>query len=78
MTIHLPNPELMAGVWAMGRECLAAGREGRETRERIAAVVSRLNQCPYCLDIHKAMLHAFGSEELLAEDTRGSHRQPNL
>jgi alkylhydroperoxidase family enzyme len=59
VTIHLPNPELMAGVWAMGRECLAAGREGREKRELIAAEVSRLNACPYCLDVHSAMLHAF-------------------
>jgi AhpD family alkylhydroperoxidase len=64
VTIHLPNPDLLAGVWAMGRECLASGsnsdRTGRTTRELVAAEVSRINQCPYCFDTHGAMLHAFG------------------
>jgi AhpD family alkylhydroperoxidase len=60
ITVHLPNPELMAGVWSMARECLAAGRGRRARGELVAAAVSRLNQCPYCLDIHTSMLHSHG------------------
>jgi AhpD family alkylhydroperoxidase len=64
LTVHIPNPELMAGVWSAARECLAAGRAGRPLREVVAAVVSRLNACPYCYDIHTSMLHSFGEAEL--------------
>ena len=60
LTVHMPNPELMAGVWSGARECLAAGREGRPLREVVAAMVSRLNGCPYCYDIHTSMLHSWG------------------
>lgn len=63
LTIHLSNPELMAGIWAMARECIAAGRERRAEGELIAAVVSRLNTCSYCYDIHAAMLHAWGATD---------------
>jgi AhpD family alkylhydroperoxidase len=61
ITVHLPNPDLMAGVWSMARECLAAGRGRRAMGEVVAAAVSRLNACPYCLDMHSSMLHSFGS-----------------
>ncbi len=64
LTVHILNPELMAGVWSAARECLAAGRAGRPLREVVAAVVSRLNTCPYCYDIHTSMLHSFGEAEL--------------
>ena len=63
ITVHLPNPELMAGVWSMARECLAAGRGRRALGEIVAAAVSRLNTCPYCFDIHSAMLHSFASPD---------------
>ena len=61
ITVHLPNPELMIGVWSLARECLAAGRERRAFGEVVAAAVSRLNTCPYCLDIHTSMLHSHGA-----------------
>jgi AhpD family alkylhydroperoxidase len=60
ITIHLPNPELLAGVWSMARECFAGSGEGRPLREVVSAAISQLNTCPYCLDIHTAMLHSFG------------------
>ncbi len=44
----------------MARECLAAGAERRAMGEVVAAAVSRLNTCPYCLDIHSSMLHSLG------------------
>lgn len=27
LILHMPNPQLFAGVWSMGRECLTVGRE---------------------------------------------------
>jgi AhpD family alkylhydroperoxidase len=60
ITVHLPNPELMTGIWSMARECLAAGGTRRARGEVVAAAVSRLNTCPYCLDIHSSMLHSHG------------------
>jgi AhpD family alkylhydroperoxidase len=63
ITVHLPNPELMAGVWSMARECLAAGQGRRAMGEVVAAAVSRLNTCPYCLEIHSSMLHSLGAPD---------------
>jgi AhpD family alkylhydroperoxidase len=63
LTVHLPNPPLMAGVWSLCRECLAAGRIPRPMGDLIAGVVSRANTCPYCFGIHTAMLHSFGVSE---------------
>ncbi len=60
VTVHLSNPQLMTGVWSAARECLAAGRGRRSLGEVVAAAVSRLNTCPYCLDIHSSMLHSHG------------------
>ena len=66
ITVHLPNPELMAGVWSAARECLAAGRQRRAIGEVVAAAVSRLNACPYCFEIHSAMLHSHGAPDAVA------------
>lgn len=63
LTVHLPNPPLMAGVWSLCRESLAADRIPRPMGDLIAGVVSRANTCPYCFGIHTAMLHSFGVGE---------------
>jgi AhpD family alkylhydroperoxidase len=63
LTVHLPNPPLMAGVWSLCRESLAADRIPRPMGDLIAGVVSRANTCPYCFGIHTAMLHSFGVSE---------------
>jgi AhpD family alkylhydroperoxidase len=63
LTVHLPNPPLLAGVWSLCRECLAADRIPRPMGDLIAGVVSRANTCPYCFGIHTAMLHSFGVGE---------------
>jgi AhpD family alkylhydroperoxidase len=63
VTVHIANPELMTGMWSAARECLAAGQRNRARGEVIAAAISRLNECPYCFDIHTSMLHSFGSHE---------------
>jgi AhpD family alkylhydroperoxidase len=55
-TLHLPLPELLAGVWMACRETLLAGSGRRDAREVVAASVSALNRCPFCLDAHSIML----------------------
>jgi len=64
LTVHMPHPELMAGLWSLCRECLAAGKIPRTSGDVIAGTVSRLNTCPYCFSIHTSMLHSFGAPEL--------------
>lgn len=80
ITMHLPNPRLMAGVWSALRESLIVGtREERILRESVATVVSQLNQCPFCVDAHTSMLHALGSNavanNLLQENIAESDNQ---
>ncbi len=62
-TLHSPIPQLLAGVWMASRESELVGDVPRETKEAIAACVSKLNQCPYCVDAHTIMLTAIGDKQ---------------
>lgn len=64
ITIHSLDPELLAGIWCGSRECLVAGPADRVTRELVAATISRINACPYCVDVHGMMLEGAGQKEL--------------
>ncbi len=55
ITLHSPDQLLMAGVWSATRECFIINADGRAMREAVAAAVSQLNECPYCVDVHTAM-----------------------
>ncbi|HUZ90513.1 MAG TPA: carboxymuconolactone decarboxylase family protein [Methylocella sp.] len=66
LTLHAPVPEILAGIWCLSREAFVVGRAGRARREMVAAAVSRTNQCPYCVEVHTAMLHAAGEHGLAA------------
>ena len=55
-TLHSPVPELLAGVWMACRETLLAGEGTRDAKELVAAAVSDINRCPYCVDAHSIML----------------------
>jgi AhpD family alkylhydroperoxidase len=55
-TLHVPVPELLAGAWMACRETLLTGKGRRDAREVVAATVSTLNRCPYCIDAHSIML----------------------
>lgn len=66
LTVHSPIPELLAGVWAAARESLICRPAGRVAREAIAASVSRINDCPYCVDVHSMMLDGAGEHGLAA------------
>jgi AhpD family alkylhydroperoxidase len=57
-TLHSPSPQLLAGIWMATRESLVTGNIRRAIKEAVAATVSRINQCPYCVDAHTIMLHA--------------------
>lgn len=62
-TLHLPIPELLAGVWMACRETLLAGSGRRDAKEVVAAAVSELNRCPYCIDAHSTMLLGSSGED---------------
>ena len=73
--LHSPLPELLAGAWMACRETEVVGRVPREVKEAVAAVVSKQNLCPYCVDAHTIMLSA-GGEGKLAESIRnGNYRE---
>ena len=55
-TLHNPVPELLASAWMACRETLLAGEGARDAKELVAAAVSDINRCPYCVDAHSIML----------------------
>lgn len=71
-TLHTPAPRLLAGVWMATRETELVGSVRREIKEAVAAAVSQLNQCPYCVDAHTMMLHAISAHGI---STAISHEQ---
>jgi AhpD family alkylhydroperoxidase len=58
--LHSPAPALLAACWTMLREALVTVHVPRARKEAVAAAVSRLNACTYCVDAHTAALHALG------------------
>jgi AhpD family alkylhydroperoxidase len=56
VTLHAPNPELLAGVWGILRETIVAGPVDRTLREVVCEAVSEINQCSFCVDAHSALL----------------------
>lgn len=68
ITIHLSDPGLMASVWCLTREAYVVGVAGRAQREAVAAAVSRINQCPYCVTVHAGMYASTGADARQLED----------
>ena len=64
LTLHAPAPEILAGVWSVFRESLIAGNVRRGVKETVAATISDLNRCPWCVDAHTMVLHATGDHEV--------------
>ncbi len=60
MTIHLYDPQLMAGVWSAAREVYVVNQQGRVMREAVAAAISSLNKCPYCVTVHTSLFASTG------------------
>jgi AhpD family alkylhydroperoxidase len=62
VTIHLADPALMAAYWCLSREAFVVNARGRAGREAVAAAVSRLNACPYCVTVHSGMFESAGED----------------
>ncbi|MFK7693196.1 carboxymuconolactone decarboxylase family protein [Paenibacillus sp. HJGM_3] len=62
--MHSPSPLLLAAVWSGLRETQLVGVVPRDVKEAIAVAVSKLNQCPFCVDAHSAMLIAAGNKDV--------------
>jgi AhpD family alkylhydroperoxidase len=63
-TLHSPSPKLLAGAWIACRESELAGNVRRDIKETVAATVSKINKCPYCVDAHTIMLNATGKRSV--------------
>ncbi len=66
LTMFSPVPGLLGAVWSLWRETqFAVGSVPRPVTEAVAATVSRLNACPYCVDAHSGMLHASADHDVV-------------
>ena len=64
LTSRSKVPELMAAIWTGGRESmLVADRVDRTTKDAISAVLSQVNECPYCEDMLISLVHAGGDHD---------------
>lgn len=64
LMLHSPVPDLMAAVWGLTRESFLAGPASRVARESVAATISRVNACPFCVHAHAMSLHGAGKHDL--------------
>lgn len=67
ITMHHPDPGLMAGVWSACRETLVAGPD-RSLKEAVAVAVSESNRCPYCVQAHTSFLEGSGGDAVEYRD----------
>lgn len=64
LTVHSPAPALIAALWIAGRETIIVHTAvERGVKEALAAAVSSINTCPYCVDMHVTMAHADAQHE---------------
>ncbi|MCI0712250.1 MAG: carboxymuconolactone decarboxylase family protein [Chloroflexi bacterium] len=73
LTLHSPVPEVMAGVWSILQETMQAGQVDRALKEAVAAATSKVNECPYCVDVHTSMLHATADHNAADAILRGDY-----
>jgi AhpD family alkylhydroperoxidase len=63
----------MAAIWTVGRESmLVPDKVDRTTKDAISAVLSQINDCPYCEDMLISLVHAGGEPETAMEIFDGS------
>ncbi|HSB10702.1 MAG TPA: hypothetical protein VLM38_14535 [Blastocatellia bacterium] len=64
LTSRSKVPALLAGIWTAGRESvLVDDHLDRTTKEAMNAVLSQVNDCPYCGDMLISLVHASGKHE---------------
>lgn len=82
IAMHSPDPVLIAGSWSLLREALlVTGVTSRAEREVVAAGVSLANECPYCVQVHGAILggvHGRADAGALAGDRLAAVTDPGL
>src|SRR5262245_35668777 len=67
LTSRSKVPALMAAIWTAGRESvLVDDRLDRTTKEAMNAVLSQVNDCPYCGAMLISLVHAGGKHEAAA------------
>jgi AhpD family alkylhydroperoxidase len=60
--LHLPALDALCACWAIIREPTHGPRVDRAKKEAVAAAVSAINACPYCVDVHTTVLRALGGQ----------------
>ena len=73
--LHSPLPRLLAGTWMACRETELVGSVPREIKEAVAATVSTINNCPYCVDAHTIMLKATGEHAIASAISQSRYNQ---
>ncbi|WP_284574547.1 carboxymuconolactone decarboxylase family protein [Streptomyces sp. 2P-4] len=64
IALHAAAPDILAAAWALLRETLLVpGRVDRAAREAVAAAVSEANACPYCVEVHGAMVRTMAGRQ---------------
>ena len=73
LTSRSKVPDLMAAIWTAGREAmLVPDKVDRTTKDAISAVLSQINDCPYCEDMLISLVHAGGEHKAAGEIFAGS------
>jgi len=62
VTMFSPSEQIGTASWGLFREALlSTGPAPRLVKEAVAAQVSKLNDCPFCVDAHSIMLYGGGA-----------------
>jgi AhpD family alkylhydroperoxidase len=64
--LHMSAPDALCAYWAIFREPTYGRRVDRAKKEAVAAAVSAINTCPYCVDVHTTMLQALRDQAVAA------------
>jgi len=75
LTSRSKVPQLMAAIWTAGRESmLVPDKVDRTTKDAVSAVLSQINDWPYCGDMLISLVYAAGEDEA----ARNILREENL
>ena len=78
LTSHSKVPNLLAGVWTGGRECILVSDElDRTTKEALTAVLSQVNDCAYCGDMLISLVSGAGKQDAASNIFHESESQIN-
>jgi hypothetical protein len=76
ITSHSKVPELMAGMWTLGRESILVNdKVSRTLKEAMGAILSRINDCPYCGDMFVSLVHGGGEHDVASLILSGEENQ---